>query len=155
MSNNEAATDPAGIFLERAFRFYDVIAALSFGTAPLSSAPGASYLTPFPPLDSGGAMSPLNSVDTLLGMATSLWPIIHRLSNLLALKDQLDIAVTNGEVSKVAVLRTEFEVSASAIETGLEEWHPVLPENSVSDQKPEELSSGTDNREESAPKYPQ
>ncbi|KAF5003387.1 hypothetical protein FDECE_10066 [Fusarium decemcellulare] len=141
MTNNEAATDPTGIFLERAFRFYDVIAALSFGTAPLSSAPGASYLTPFPPLDSGGATSPLNSVDTLLGMATSLWPIIHRLSNLLALKDQLDAAVTNGEVSKVAVLRTEFEISASAIESALEDWHPALPENSVLNQNPEELSS--------------
>ncbi|KAM5343177.1 hypothetical protein ACJ41O_014143 [Fusarium nematophilum] len=141
MSHNEAATDPTGIFLERAFDFYDVIAALSFGTAPLGSAPGASYLAPFPPLDSGGVTSPLNSVDTLLGMATSLWPIIHRLSNLLALKDQLDAAVTNGEVSKVAVLRTEFEISASAIETALEDWHPALPENSVLTQNPEELSS--------------
>ncbi|RSL64317.1 hypothetical protein CEP54_004758 [Fusarium duplospermum] len=140
MSHNEAATDPTGIFLERAFRFYDVIAALSFGTAPLGSAPGANYLTPFPPLDSGGDMSPLNSVDTLLGMATSLWPIIHRLSNLLALKDQLDAAVTNGEVNKVAVLRTEFEISASAIESALEEWHPALPEGSVLSQNPEELT---------------
>ncbi|KAF4983986.1 hypothetical protein FZEAL_740 [Fusarium zealandicum] len=141
MSNNETATDPTGIFLERAFRFYDVIAALSFGTAPLSSPPGTSYLTPFPPLDSGGDTSPLNTVDTLLGMATSLWPIIHRLSNLLTLKDQLDAAVHNGEVSKVAVLRTEFEISSSAIETALEEWHPVLPENSVLNKDPEELSN--------------
>lgn len=117
-----------------------MIAALSFGTAPLGSAPAANYLTPFPPLDSGGDMSPINSVDTLLGMATSLWPIIHRLSNLLALKDQLDAAVTNGEVNKVAVLRTEFEVSASAIESALEEWHPALPEESVLNQNPEELT---------------
>ncbi|CEI65463.1 hypothetical protein FVEN_g6128 [Fusarium venenatum] len=140
MSNNGTATDPTGVFLERAFRFYDVIAALSFGTAPLSSAPGTNYLAPFPPLDSGGATSPLNSVDTLLGMATSLWPIIHRLSNLLALKDQLDVAVANEEVSKVAVLRTEFETSATAIEAALEDWHPVLPENSILNQNPEELS---------------
>ncbi|KAL6920481.1 hypothetical protein ACHAP8_008841 [Fusarium lateritium] len=140
MSNNGSATDPTGVFLERAFRFYDVIAALSFGTAPLSSAPGTNYLAPFPPLDSGGATSPLNSVDTLLGMATSLWPIIHRLSNLLALKDQLDVAVANEEVSKVAVLRTEFETSATAIEGALEDWHPVLPENSILNQNPEELS---------------
>ncbi|KAI6756782.1 hypothetical protein HG530_011380 [Fusarium avenaceum] len=140
MSNNGTATDPTGIFLERAFRFYDVIAALSFGTAPLSSAPGTNYLAPFPPLDSGGATSPLNSVDTLLGMATSLWPVIHRLSNLLALKDQLDVAVANEEASKVAVLRSEFETSATAIEAALEEWHPVLPENSILNQNPEELS---------------
>ncbi|KAF7552004.1 hypothetical protein G7Z17_g4647 [Cylindrodendrum hubeiense] len=141
MSNNETASDPTGIFLERAFRFYDVIAALSFGTAPLSSAPGASYLTPFPPLDSGGASSPFGSVDTLLGMATSLWPIIHRLSNLLVLKDQLDAAVTHGELSKVAVLRTEFEVTASSIESALKDWTPGLPPDSVLTRNPEELTT--------------
>ncbi|KAF7558453.1 hypothetical protein G7046_g5698 [Stylonectria norvegica] len=141
MSNNEVATDPTGVFLERAFRFYDVIAALSFGTAPISTAPGASYLTPFPPLDSSGASSPLGSVDTLLGMATSLWPIIHRLSNLLVLKDQLDAAVTHGELSKVAVLRTEFENTASAIETALEDWHPMLPPDSPLAQDPEGLTA--------------
>ncbi|KAK7421567.1 hypothetical protein QQZ08_009912 [Neonectria magnoliae] len=141
MSNNEAANDPTGIFLERAFRFYDVIAALSFGTAPLSSAPGASYLTPFPPLDSGGASSPFGSVDTLLGMATSLWPIIHRLSNLLSVKDQLDCAVTHGELSKVAVLRTEFDVTASSIESALKEWTPGLPPDSVLTQDPEDLTT--------------
>ncbi|KAH8714497.1 fungal-specific transcription factor domain-containing protein [Ilyonectria robusta] len=141
MSNNETASDPTGIFLERAFRFYDVIAALSFGTAPLSSAPGASYMTPFPPLDSGGASSPFGSVDTLLGMATSLWPIIHRLSNLLALKDQLDSAVTHGELSKVAVLRTEFEVTASSIESALKDWTPGLPSDSVLTRNPEELTT--------------
>ncbi|KAH7153302.1 fungal-specific transcription factor domain-containing protein [Dactylonectria macrodidyma] len=141
MSNSETASDPTGIFLERAFRFYDVIAALSFGTAPLSSAPGTSYLAPFPPLDSGGASSPFGSVDTLLGMATSLWPIIHRLSNLLALKDQLDSAVTHGELSKAAVLRTEFEVTASSIESALKDWTPGLPPDSVLTRNPEELTT--------------
>ncbi|CAM1510577.1 Fc.00g009120.m01.CDS01 [Cosmosporella sp. VM-42] len=141
MGSSQAAADPTGVFLERAFRFYDVIAALSFGTAPLSTAPGASYLTPFPPLDSRGASSPLGSVDTLLGMATSLWPIIHRLSNLLILKDQLDAAISNGELSKVAVLRTEFEITASAIETALKEWQPILPPDSALTQNPEDLSA--------------
>lgn len=140
MSNNDAARDPTSIFLERAFRFYDVIAALSFGTAPLSSAPGATYMTPFPPLDSRAASTPFGNVDTLLGMATSLWPIIHRMSNLLTLKDQLDSAITHGELSKVAVLRTEFEITASSIETALKDWHPGLPLDSVLHQNPEELT---------------
>ncbi|KAH6896593.1 fungal-specific transcription factor domain-containing protein [Thelonectria olida] len=140
MSNNEAASDPTGIFLERAFRFYDVIAALSFGTAPLSSDHGTSYLAPFPPLDSHAGSSPFGNVDTLLGMATSLWPIIHRLSNLLALKDQLDSAVTHGEMSKVAVLRTEFDITASAIETALKDWTPGLPPDSVLTRDPEDLT---------------
>lgn len=124
----------------QAFRFYDVIAALSFGTAPLSTDHGTSYLAPFPP-DSRAGSSPFGNVDTLLGMATSLWPIIHRLSNLLTLKDQLDSAVTHGELSKVAVLRTEFDITASSIETALKDWTPGLPPSSVLTRNPEELTS--------------
>lgn len=74
-------------------------------------------------------------------MATSLWPVIHRLSNLLTVKDQLESAVTHGELSKVAVLRTEFEITASAIETALEDWRPALPEDSLLSQNPEELTA--------------
>ncbi|KAI9163115.1 transcriptional regulatory pro-1 [Paramyrothecium foliicola] len=127
MSNGQTPTDRTGVFLERAFRFYDVIAALSFGTAPLSTAPGHGCLAPFPPLDSRGAISPLGSVDALLGMATSLWPIIHRMSNLRGLKVEIDNAVSRGELSKVAVLRTEFETTASATESALNSWKPILP----------------------------
>lgn len=87
-------------------------------------------MAPFPPLDSVGASSPLGSVDTLLGMATTLWPIIHRLSNLLVLKDRLDAAISHGEIAKVSVLRTEFEKSAASIETALEQWNPILPPDS-------------------------
>ncbi|CZR49879.1 uncharacterized protein FPRO_16087 [Fusarium proliferatum ET1] len=140
MSKYETTIDPTGIFLEKAFRFYDVIAALSFGTVPLSSTRDIDYPTPSDSLESNGATSPLNSVDTLLGMATSLWPIIHRLSSLLALKDELNVAVVNEEVSKVSVLRTEFQISATGIESALEDWRPTVPENSVLNQNLEELS---------------
>ncbi|KAJ4199108.1 hypothetical protein NW759_016185 [Fusarium solani] len=141
MGNNQATTDPTSVFLERIFQYFDVITALSFGTAPLSTAPRPRYLAPPPPLDSRGASSPLGSVDTLLGMATSLWPIIHRLLYLLALKDQLDVAIRYGELSTVFVLRTEFETTASAIETALKEWHPILPLDTTSTQDPQDLSA--------------
>lgn len=104
-----------------------MIAALSFGTAPLSSAPGRGSLSPLPPLDSRGATSPVGSVDTLLGMATTLWPVIHRLSNLVGVKDDLDKAVAQGQVSKAAVLRTELETTASAIQVALKQWQPAMP----------------------------
>jgi hypothetical protein len=104
-----------------------VIAALSFGTAPLSSAPSHSSLSPLPPLDSLGVTSPIGSVDTLLGMATTLWPIIHRLSNLVGVKDELDAAMAQGLVSKAAVLRTELDANAAAIRAALEQWQPVIP----------------------------
>lgn len=111
----------------QAFRFYDVIAALSFGTAPLSIGSGRGSLSPLPPLDSTGATSPSGSVDTLLGLATSLWPIIHRLSNLVGVKEELNQAVAQNLVSKVAVLRSELDTTASAILAALEQWQPILP----------------------------
>ncbi|KAI1492819.1 fungal-specific transcription factor domain-containing protein [Biscogniauxia mediterranea] len=118
---------PAGLFLERAFRFYDVITALSLGTPPLSTAPAAGCLLPFP-LDAPPA-SPLSNVDSLLGMATTLWPIMHRLSNLLSLKAELGQALRMNQSSKVAVLRTEFETTSQAIEVALTQWKPCLPPN--------------------------
>ncbi|TQN66591.1 L-arabinose-responsive transcription regulator ARA1 [Colletotrichum shisoi] len=126
MNGNSDNSNSTTAFLERAFRFYDVIAALSFGTAPLSTAPPTGCLIPFPPVDSPNS-SPLGSVDTLLGFSTTLWPIIHRLSNLLALKTELQTALTNGQMTKVAVLRSEFETTSDAIEHALELWQPSFP----------------------------
>ncbi|KAI1826817.1 hypothetical protein F4861DRAFT_16474 [Xylaria intraflava] len=119
---------PVGLFLERAFGFYDVIAALSLGTPPISTAPSAGSLLPVPPPDAPPA-SPLTNVDTLLGMATTLWPIMHRLSNLLSTKKELENARQTNQVSKLAVLRTEFEATSGAIETALLRWKPCLPPN--------------------------
>ncbi|KAI1110953.1 fungal-specific transcription factor domain-containing protein [Nemania sp. NC0429] len=128
MCLNKDLLTPAGLFLERAFGFYDVITALSLGTAPLSTAPSAGGLLPVPPLDAPPA-SPLTGVDTLLGMATTLWPIMHRLSNLLFTKKELEDAHQTGQVSKVAVLRTELESTSNSIEAALRQWKPYLPPN--------------------------
>ena len=117
----------------QAFSFYDVIAALSNGTAPLSTAPATGCLLPLSPLGAPVA-SPLSNVDTLLGMATTLWPVIHRLSSLLSLKTELESAVaSNAASSKIAVLRTEFESTSKAIRTALTHWRPNLPPNFVPD----------------------
>ncbi|KAK1999205.1 hypothetical protein LX36DRAFT_574723 [Colletotrichum falcatum] len=126
MNANSDDSNPTTTFLERAFRFYDVIAALSFGTAPLSTAPATGCLTPFPPLDSSTSSS-LGSVDTLLGFSTTLWPIMHRLSNLLELKTELQEAIADGQMTKVAVLRSEFETTSEAIEHALKLWQPSFP----------------------------
>ncbi|KAI1800757.1 fungal-specific transcription factor domain-containing protein [Daldinia bambusicola] len=130
MSSSPGESTPASLFLERAFRFYDVITALSLGSAPLSTAPAAGCLMPFPPLDAP-AVSPLSNVDSLLGMATTLWPIMHRLSNLLSLKNDIENACLTNQTSKSAVLRMEFETTSQAIETALAQWEPCLPPNVV------------------------
>ena len=65
-------------------------------------------------------------------MATSLWPIIHRLSNLGGLKSELKAAIAAGETAKAAVLRTELETAATAIERSLKNWiqpEPTVDEN--------------------------
>ncbi|KAH8897788.1 hypothetical protein GQ53DRAFT_818059 [Thozetella sp. PMI_491] len=135
MGQNSEPSDPTGVFLERAFRFYDVIAALSNGTAPLSAAPATGCLLPVPPLNAPEASS-LSNVDTLLGMATTLWPIIHRLSGLVPLKAELMAAIeSNAPPSKLAVLRTELESNAEAIEAALTSWKPNLPPSLVAEMK--------------------
>ncbi|KAI2601777.1 hypothetical protein GGR54DRAFT_54051 [Hypoxylon sp. NC1633] len=128
MSSSRGESTPASVFLERAFRFYDVITALSLGSAPISTAPAAGCLVPFPQLDAPAA-SALSNVDTLLGMATTLWPIMHRLSNLLSLKNDIERASCENQTSKSAVLRMEFETTSQAIESALAQWEPCLPPN--------------------------
>ncbi|KAH6608240.1 hypothetical protein Trco_004553 [Trichoderma cornu-damae] len=135
MCNSQALNDPTGAFLERAFRFYDVITALSFGSTPILPAPGSGHLALFPPIDCRGATVPMGNADTLLGMATSLWPIIHRLSTLGGLKRELHSAELRGDHAKVAMLQTEFETTASAVELALQEW--VLPPDESSPNEAE------------------
>lgn len=121
----------------QAFRFYDVIAALSFGTAPLSQAPGRGCMDPLPPTGDLPISSRLGSVDTLLGMSTSLWPIIHRLSKLSSDKRDLEVACQSGQPSSmIAVLKTEFETNSRAIERELERWQPILPADFNPDDAP-------------------
>ncbi|KAK0125672.1 hypothetical protein ONS95_000325 [Cadophora gregata] len=127
MKSGPPITTPTTLFLERAFRFYDVIAALSLGTAP-----NASHETVSPPFPASTAStdyipnSPLSAVDTLLGLSTDLWPIIHRLSHLLSYKNSLEAAVASGQTSKATVLRTELESTSQAIEHALATWKPTF-----------------------------
>lgn len=87
--------------------------------------------------------SPLSNVDTLLGMATTLWPIIHRLSSLPSLKAELEDAMQVEPTScKVAVLRTELENTTDAIEAALNRWQPILPPDfSLDELAPEDVEA--------------
>ncbi|KAJ5046818.1 uncharacterized protein L3040_004043 [Drepanopeziza brunnea f. sp. 'multigermtubi'] len=128
MKSGPQLNTPTSQFLEHAFRFYDVIAALSLGTAPNSSTqPAVPSPFPTPPSPSGSIPpSPLSAVDTLLGLSTDLWPIIHRLSHLLPNKHSLEAAIAAGETSKATVLRTELESTSQAIENALTSWRPTF-----------------------------
>ncbi|CZT40834.1 uncharacterized protein RSE6_00498 [Rhynchosporium secalis] len=131
MKSGPQLTTPTTLFLERAFRFYDVIAALSLGTAPNASHEPVSPPSPTPPISAAPRPnSPLNAVDTLLGLSTDLWPIIHRLSHLLSFKTSLEAAVAAGQTSKANVLRTELESTSQAIEHALATWKPTFTSSS-------------------------
>lgn len=71
----------------------------------------------------------MNSVDTLLGLVTDLWPIIHRLSHLLSFKNELEEALIAGETTKATVLRTELESTSQTIEDALTDWKPTVSSN--------------------------
>lgn len=120
---------PTGIFLERAFRFYDVVAALSLGASPNASSQSSTILTPLSSSaktisPSQSKTHPLHQVDTLLGLSTDIWPIIHRLANLLSMKAALDEAIRIGQMAKGFVLREELENTSHAIEIALTKWTP-------------------------------
>ncbi|TQV94297.1 C6 finger domain-containing protein [Cordyceps javanica] len=127
LNSGPATSDPTRAFLERAFRFYDVIAALSFRRPTLSASPTLGSIDRFLPVDSRGTSQPVGSADALLGMATSLWPIVHQLSNLGALKSEVLEAETSGRVVKAEQLWAELSASASAIEASLLAWEPEPP----------------------------
>ncbi|OBT76846.1 hypothetical protein VF21_04732 [Pseudogymnoascus sp. 05NY08] len=123
MTSYSQPSSPTSMFLQRAFRYYDVITALSFGTPPISSAS-----TPLVPLNILGAThpSPHNDVDSLLGMTTNFWHIIHRLSLLCEVKEEIQKAEARSDTVKVMVLRTELESTSHAIENFLTQWKPSI-----------------------------
>jgi hypothetical protein len=59
------------------------------------------------------------------------------MSNLRGLKGEIDKAVSRGELSKVAVLRTEFETTANATESALNSWKPILPPEANLNEDPD------------------
>ncbi|KAG5937778.1 hypothetical protein E4U53_008137 [Claviceps sorghi] len=133
MRSSPAREDRTSIFLEEAFRFYDVIAALSSGTAPLSS--DSSYGTLEDSSPGSAEQQPVSIADdanALLGLATSLWPVIHRLSGLLALKNEVEHLVAGSDVdwSQVTAMQARFDVECAVVETCLDKWQPVMPTQS-------------------------
>ncbi|SPO03546.1 uncharacterized protein DNG_06229 [Cephalotrichum gorgonifer] len=138
-ASNESPDDTA-VFLERAFRFYEVISALSFGTAPLTTSTANDCAAPRPRAKTPTSRSG-GDVDTLLGMASTLWPILHKLSTLLALKRKLESSSLEADPAGTAALQTEFANSAYGVDVALKEWKPNLP--------PQLYAVGKDEAEES------
>ena len=77
-------------------------------------------------MSSQGVVAPLNGVDTLLGRATTLWPLLHRLSTLREIKHELDAAKKRGEVAEIIRLNQELQTGVGIMEESLLQWRPFL-----------------------------
>ncbi|KAL9096002.1 MAG: hypothetical protein Q9163_006465, partial [Psora crenata] len=126
---------PTSAFLERAFRYFDVASALSFGSSPMS---GTLLVSTTQGVGSGHDRSPMASVDTLFGLVADLWPIIHRLASLVDVKRTIDKQETSspsGE-EKANNMRADFETNTTSIEQALQQWIPKVPPSVVTLENP-------------------
>ena len=126
MNERRTRRGPTAAFLERAFRYFDVASALSFGTSPMSGTIMVPTENEFPAVQDRSALA---SVDTLFGLFGDLWPLIHRLTSLVEVKRNLDKhdGTPAAQDEKLATMRADFETNTSTIELALQQWIPKLP----------------------------
>ncbi|KAL9127519.1 MAG: hypothetical protein Q9217_003629 [Psora testacea] len=126
MRERRTRRGPTSAFLERAFRYFDVASALSFGSSPMS---GTILVPPTQDFVSVHERSAMASVDTLFGLFADLWPVIHRLASLVDVKRNLDkqeMSSPPGD-DKTNNMRADFETNTTSIEQALQQWIPKIP----------------------------
>ncbi|MCJ1476178.1 hypothetical protein MMC13_004843 [Lambiella insularis] len=134
MRERRARRSPTSTFLERAFRYFDVSSALSFGTSPMS---GTILAVTTNDLLNNRETSAMSAVDTLFGMITDLWPILHRLASLIGVKHNLKREeMTNPGHEKTTSMRSDFDSSAANIELAVHQWSPKIPASMISEDSP-------------------
>ena len=136
MRERRTRRGPTSAFLERAFRYFDVASALSFGSSPMSGTILVPTEQDFVSIHDRSAMA---CVDTLFGLVADLWPIIHRLACLVDVKRNLDkqeMSSPNGEDNKTNNMRADFETNTTSIELALRQWIPKIPPSVVTLENP-------------------
>ncbi|KAL8930099.1 MAG: hypothetical protein Q9172_000184 [Xanthocarpia lactea] len=134
MRERRGKRSPTSAFLERAFRYFDVASALSFGSSPMSGTILAPTAQDFNTMPDRSAMA---AVDTLFGLVADLWPLIHRLASLVDVKRNLEkqeLASPGHE--KANNMRSDFETNTSSIELALHQWIPKIPAVVVATENP-------------------
>jgi len=134
MRERRGKRGPTSAFLERAFRYFDVASALSFGSSPMSG----TILIPSPQdFHSIHDRSAMTAVDTLFGLVADLWPIIHRLASLVDVKRNLDKEeMASPGHDKANNMRSDFETNTSSIDLALHQWVPKIPASVVTTENP-------------------
>ncbi|KAI4129232.1 MAG: hypothetical protein LQ338_002344 [Usnochroma carphineum] len=134
MRERRGKRSPTSAFLERAFRYFDVASALSFGSSPMSGTILAPTAQDYNTMPDRSAMA---AVDTLFGLVADLWPLIHRLASLVDVKRNLEkqeLASPGHE--KASNMRSDFETNTSSIELALHQWIPKIPAVVVATENP-------------------
>ncbi|MCJ1340624.1 hypothetical protein MMC09_005920 [Bachmanniomyces sp. S44760] len=134
MRERRAKRGPTSTFLERAFRYFDVSSAMSFGSSPMSGTILAPTTNDLLNIRETSAMS---AVDTLFGLVADLWPILHRLASLIDVKHNLEKEEMNSPGhDKANNLRSEFDTNTAHIELALHQWVPKVPASVVAVETP-------------------
>ena len=72
--------------------------------------------------------SAMSSVDTLFGLLTDLWPLLHRLASLIEVKRTLEKEeAANPGHEKTTTMRSDFDTNTANIELALSQWTPKIP----------------------------
>ncbi|MCJ1369327.1 hypothetical protein MMC20_000537 [Loxospora ochrophaea] len=138
MRERRAKRGPTSTFLERAFRYFDVSSALSFGSSPMSGTILAPTTNDLLQMRESSAMS---AVDTLFGLVADLWPILHRLASLIDVKHSLDKEeLASPGLDKTNSMRSEFDTNTANIELALMQWTPKTPASVISLETPSDDS---------------
>lgn len=97
-----------------------MIVALSYGIAPCQKTSDIGFLFPSSDIDSS-----VPAVDTLLGMTTELWPVMHDLSRLTKMQDELHAVELSGFRLAGLALRAKMKLMAEKAESALRDWRPL------------------------------
>lgn len=107
----------------QAFRYFDVICALSFSMPPMSgSVMVPSYEEIFP---AGQEPTVGLCVDAVFGFVEDLWPLMHRLTHANELRKALAIQPPHSP-GHPASIRAELETLCASLELALHQWSPKI-----------------------------
>ncbi|KAI9820514.1 MAG: hypothetical protein M1832_003705 [Thelocarpon impressellum] len=145
---------PTCAHLEKAFRYLDVICALSFGTSPMSgSVNPTSASVPLSPQE----MTAMSAVDTQFGLVGDLWPMLHRLAHLHDLRQEIDRRQQQSP-GRIEPMKQDLETQAATMELALHQWAPKLghasglvsPDTSMEDARLQSILSNAEAYKQSA-----
>ncbi|KAF3351171.1 hypothetical protein BJF96_g5329 [Verticillium dahliae] len=115
-----ASENPRLDFFREAFRYFDVIHALSSGTAPCASSP--------PSIHSHTSISALDSsISAISGFTADLWPILHRLASLPCRQSDQSLSRDSHASTEGKDASDERKAALHELEQVLIAWEPALP----------------------------